>query len=109
MNKRINHIHVRGLRLVYNDYRTPFEELLINDKSVSIHHRNIHNVATEMYKVKNKLSPSSMQEIFDHMGEGRKNRMGNKFTMQRVNKLSKGEKLLRNFGPIVWNTMLLEN
>jgi hypothetical protein len=108
MNKKINHVHERALRLVYNDYRTPFEELLKNDKSVSIHHRNIHNVAIEMYKVKNKLSPPFMQDIFDHMGHGRKTRMGDKFTRHKVNKVYKGENSLRIFGPIVWNTMLPE-
>ena len=67
MNKKINHVHERALRLVYNDYRTPFDELLKNDKSVSIHHRNLHNVAIEIYKVKNKLSPPFIQEIFEHL------------------------------------------
>ena len=107
MNRKINHIHERALRLVYNDYISPFEKLLKNDKSVSIHHRNIHSVAIEMYKVKNKLSPPFMQDIFDHMGYGRITRMGDKFTRHRVNKV-KGENSLRIFGPIVWNTMLPE-
>ena len=48
MNRKINHIHERALRLVYNDYTVSFEELLRNDKSISIHHRNIHSVAIEM-------------------------------------------------------------
>ena len=108
MNKKINHVHERALRLVYNDYRTPFEELLKNDKSVSIHHRNIHNVAIEMYKVKNKLSPPFIQEIFEHKGFGRTTRMGDKFTRPQINKVNKGENSLRNFGPVVWNSILPE-
>ena len=106
MNKKINHVHEMPLRLVFNDYTTPFEELLKNDKSISIHHRNIHNVAIEMYKVKNKLSPPCMQDIFDQMGYGRKTRMGDKFTRYKVNKVYKGQHSLRIFGPIIWNTML---
>ena len=38
MNKKINYIHERVLRLVYNDYTNTFEDLLVNDKSVSSHH-----------------------------------------------------------------------
>ena len=57
LNRRINHIHERALRLIYNDYFSKFESLLKRDKSVSMHHRNIHRVAIEMYKAKNKLSP----------------------------------------------------
>ena len=41
MNIKINHVHERALRLVYRDYISTFEELLIQDKSVCIHHRNI--------------------------------------------------------------------
>jgi hypothetical protein len=96
------------LRLVYNDYHSSFEELLRNDKSLSIHHRNIHNVAIEMYKVRNNLSPSFMKEIFDHKGNVTKTRTGDKFARPNVNKVFKGEYSLRSFGPIVWNIMLPE-
>ena len=109
MNRKINHVHERALRLVYNDYQSNFEELLTRDKSVSIHHRNIQQVAIELYKVKNDLSPPFMKGIFNHIGTGRKTRMGDKFHRPNVSKVHKGEYSLRNFGPIVWNTMLPEN
>ena len=64
MNNKINHIHERALRLVYQDYSSSFNELLSKDKSLCFHHRNIHQVAIEMYKVKNDLSPPFMKEIF---------------------------------------------
>ena len=108
INNRINHIHERALRLVYNDYKTSFEQLLINDKSISIHHRNIHNVAIEMYKVKNELSPPFMQDIFEDMGYGRTTRLGDKFARPPIKNVYKGENSLRNFGPVVWNNMLPE-
>ena len=49
MNRRINHVHERELRLLYRDYNSTFAELMIQDKSVCIYHRNIHQVAIEMY------------------------------------------------------------
>ena len=109
INRKINHIHERAIRLVYNDYKSSFEELLKNDNSISIHHRNIHNVAIEMYKVKRNLSPPFMQRIFKHNDSGSTTRMGDKFVRPRINGVFKGENSLRNFGPIVWNTMLPEN
>ena len=57
MNKRINHIHERALRMVYNDYTTSFDNLLKKDKSVTIHHRNIQYLAIEMFKVNKNISP----------------------------------------------------
>ena len=56
-NDRINKIHERVLRSVYNDFSSTFEELLIKDKSVSIHHRNLQILATEIFKAVNDLSP----------------------------------------------------
>ena len=64
LNKRINHIHERGLRIVYEDYTSSFSELLKINGSVSIHHRNIQLVAIVMFKVKNGLCPEIMRDLF---------------------------------------------
>ena len=110
MNRKINHVHERALRIVYNDYTTSFKDLLIKDKTVSIHHRNIQYVATEMYKVVNNISPSIIQEIFEkYTGEGPSTRLGSAFIRPKVNTVYMGENSLRNFGPLVWNNMLPEN
>ena len=79
MNRKINYVHERALRLVYNDYTSSFEELLTNDKAISIHHRNIHRVAIEMYKLKNNLSPPFMKENFQLRDSGHNTRMGDTF------------------------------
>ena len=39
INNRINKLHERALRLVYKDYISSFEELLLKD--FTIHHRNL--------------------------------------------------------------------
>ena len=41
LNRKINFIHERALRLVFDDYTSTFEQLLRKDNSVIIHHRNI--------------------------------------------------------------------
>ena len=57
LNNKINRLHQRCLRMIYNDKISNFEELLNKDNSVSIHHSNIHALAIEMYKVANDMSP----------------------------------------------------
>ena len=104
MNRKINRIHERALRLVYDDYTSSFNELLKHDK-ISIHHRNIHCVAIEMFKAKNHLSPSFMNEMFEQ-NKGLSTRMGTTFVRPKVNSVYKGDNSLRIFGPIVWNNML---
>ena len=54
LNNRINTLYERALRLVYNDFRSFFTELLKKDNSVPIHKKNLWNLAIEMFKVKKK-------------------------------------------------------
>ena len=108
MNNKINHIHERALRLVYQDYTSSFDDLLKKDNSLTFHHRNIHHVATEMYKVKHDLSPPFMKEIFIHKSNEKGTRSGDTFVRPNVDTVYKGEQSLRCFGPIVWNSMLPE-
>ena len=37
LNSKINALHYRALKLVYQDEKSSFDELLIKDKSVSVH------------------------------------------------------------------------
>ena len=104
MNRKINHIHERALRVVYRDYTSSFEELLSKDKSLKFHDRNIHQVAIEMFKVKHDLCPPFMKEIFIPIANNSKN----DFRRPNVNSLKKGTRSLRYFGPIVWDKMLPE-
>ena len=56
---------MKGVRIVYKDNVSSFEELLKKDKSFYIHHRNIQSLATELFKVKNNLSVRIMCDIFE--------------------------------------------
>ena len=64
MDSRVNKLHERALRIVYQDYASSFTELLDKDNSATIHNRNIKLLAIELFKVKNWLSPPFMEEIF---------------------------------------------
>ena len=107
MNNKINHIHERALRLVYQDYSSTFEELLTKDKSLCFHHRNILQVAIVMYEVKHDLSPPFMKDIFSVTT--RETRSGTSFIRPNVDTVKRGDRSLRSFGPIVWNSMLPNN
>ena len=62
---RINNIHHRAVRILYQDKKSNFEKLLQKDKSVSLHMKNLQYLATEIFKVKNSLSPIIMHEVFN--------------------------------------------
>ena len=68
-NRKINRLHQRCLRIIYNDKQSSFIELLEKDNSVSIHQRNLQVLAIEMFKVSNGLSRVLMKDIFKRRGE----------------------------------------
>ena len=64
-NNLINRIHEKSLRSVYNDTSSTFQELLRRNRSVSIHHKNIQILTTEVFKVVNNTCPPIMKTFFD--------------------------------------------
>ena len=66
-------LHERSLRLTYNDYESSFQDLLVKDKSVCIHYRNLQVLATLLCKVINNLTPEIIKEIFPIRPDSRYN------------------------------------
>ena len=64
INNKINCLHQRALRIVYSNFKSSFEGLLMKENSFSIHERNIQSLAIEAYKFLNGLSPSFLNNIF---------------------------------------------
>ena len=64
INNKINRLDERALRIVYSDFKSSFEGLLMQDNSFSVHERNIQSLAIEIYKFLNGLSPSFLNNVF---------------------------------------------
>ena len=64
INNRMNRIQNRALTVIYKDYVSTFAQLLEKDSSVSIHSRNLQVLASEIFKARDNLSLSIVQNIF---------------------------------------------
>ena len=51
--------------MLYQDKQSHFEKLLQKDKSVPVHMKNLQYLATEIFKVKNSLSPIIMNKVLN--------------------------------------------
>ena len=54
----------KRLRLIYGDKQSSYDDLLRKDNSVFIHQGNIQILATEMFNIKNEMSPEIISDIF---------------------------------------------
>ena len=108
INNQINKLSKRALRLVYNERSSSFRELLEKDNSATIHERNIQVPLTEIFKVKSRLAPEIITEIFkfkDHSYDLRKN---NCIERQIIKSCKYGSETVSKLGTKLWD-ILREN
>ena len=61
-NNKVNRIHERAVRVVYQDFQSSFTGLHIKDNSFTIHQRNLYFLAMKILKIN--IFPEIMNEIF---------------------------------------------
>ena len=108
LNNKINSIHERALRITYQDHISTFQELLNKDNSVSIHHRNLQVLATEMFKIHRGMSPDILREIFVPKISSYNLRRNNTFERRHVQSPYHGTESLSFLGPRIWDLVPLE-
>ena len=100
---RVNKIHERALRLVYDD--SPYvslDEVLIKDKSVNIHQRNLQFLGTEIFKVKNGVSTELTEDIFHFVNKPYDLR-NNRILLRKRNRTDfYGTECLSSLAPRIW-------
>ena len=83
LNNNINSIHERALR-ISNDRKSSFEELLRKDNTLSIHHRNVQVLATEIFKIENNMAPKILNEVFQNRTSSYGLQKGSRFYVKQV-------------------------
>ena len=105
LNNRINRLHKRALKIAYNNYNSTFVELLLLDKSVSIHDRNLKKLATEMFKIKNKIFPLLIQNLFKNYSSKYDLRNKRCWEMYNINTVNYGMETIIFRGPKIWDLL----
>ena len=106
LNGRINSLHEKALRLIYQNRNLSFDELLKLDKSVSIHYRNLQYLLTETYKVKMGLSPPIMNDILALDETASYNlRSGVTVTRRNIRTNKFGFETITTIGAVLWRNL----
>ena len=104
-NNKINRLHERALRIVYDDDVSTFDQLLAMDKSFCIHHQNIQRLLTEIYKVLHDISGNSWKELFVKRESMISLRSKPEIVIPSVNSVLKDKNSLRYFVSVIWNSL----
>ena len=103
LNNGINKLLERALRLVHNGNTSSFYEPLQNGNCLTIHHRNIQKLALEMYKVKDRIAPKIIHELFNEANVPYDLRQDVSFSSYNVKTVLYGTETLSYLGPKIWN------
>ena len=87
---------------MYKDYISSFENLLNIDNTFTIHERNLQKLATEMYKIKNNLSPSLLSDIFPVSQNPYELRNKNICKTENIHTVFYGSETVSFRGPRTW-------
>ena len=107
-NNKINRLHERALKIVYDDDVSTFDQLLVMDKSFCIHHQSIQRLLTEIYKALHDISGNSLKELFVKIESTISLWSKPELVIPSMNSILKGKNSIRYFGSVIWNSLPIE-
>ena len=105
INNKINRLHERALRMIYNEYEDSFEDLLQRDNSFTVHENNIKKLLVELYKILNGLSSQILSELFTKSNNNNNLRVNSDFVLPSIRTEHYGRNSISYFGPIIWKSL----
>ena len=108
INNKINKLHERALRVVYDDGVSIFHELLAMDKSFCTHHQNIQRLLIGICKALHGTSGNSLKELFVKRESTINLRSKPGLVIPSVNSILKGKNSFTSSGSVIWNSLPIE-
>ena len=102
--RKVERIQERALRIVYNSHSETYMNLLDRAKLPSLLNRRLQDIVILMYKVKYRLVPDFICDIFNTKSCTYNFRNQN-FDIPRFNSVLYGKHSLRYLGPFLWNKL----
>ena len=109
LNNKINRLHERCLRIVYNNKLSSFQNLLDQDRSVSVQIRNLQTLAIEMYEVSKGIAPKISSDIFSSNFRANYDlNYQSEFSRPLVKSVFNGTESISDLGRSIWDLVPLQ-
>ena len=102
--RKLERTQERGLRAVFKDKRSSYEKLLAKADIPSLYNRRLQDIAVFMYKIKHKLLPQRLCNLFQ-LDSGSYHLRKREFVQPRFSSVTYGKHSLRYLGPRLWNDL----
>jgi ribonuclease P/MRP protein subunit RPP40 len=105
VNDRINRIHKRALRAVYNDFSSNYQQLLLKGDHVTIHQKNLKTLATKTFKSVHGYSPKFINAMFTVKKVKYNHRIQNLLTLPETSTITYGLHSFTYRACLTWNNI----
>ena len=105
MKLKMENIHKRALRVVYNEYDHSYDKLLLEHNVVSIHQSHLKTLALEIYKTTHDLNPEFMKLFFNAKENPYQLRAGSRMSLPQTSSIRHGINSITFRGSLLWNTL----
>ena len=105
--RKLERVQERALRAVFLDKQSSYQALLDKSDLTTLQNRRLQDIAILMYKVKHKLCPIKISELF-HAHCSPYNLRTAEFAIPRFRTNKYGKHSLTYLGPKLWNKLLSE-
>ena len=102
--RKLERLQERGLRAVYKNKHASYTQLLERAKLPTLANRRLQDICILMYKVKHRLCPNSICNIFNEHTSAYNLRQSD-FSTPRYNTVTYGKHSLRYVGPKLWGKL----
>ena len=103
--KKMEKLQERGLRFVYNDFSTSYEDLLTEAKLSTLHIRRMKTMAIETFRILNSLAPPVLTNLLKKRGTVYNFRYSNILQIQTVRTSKFFKSSFRYAAPVLWNSL----
>lgn len=100
--RRLERVQERGLRAVFKDKQSSYQQLLVKAKLPSLYNRRLQDICILMYKVKHNLCPRIICDMF--LANSHTYNLRQKdFYQPSFNTVTHGKHSIRYLGPKLWS------